>query len=54
MFFLSLKFSYILVEGSLEVFYISKMNGKSLHEPVRKLNRMLNRINIFFLFRVSS
>ena len=47
MFFLSLKFSYILVEGPLEVFNISKINGKCLHGPVRGPNQTLNRINIY-------
>ena len=37
-FFLSLRFSYMLVEGLLEGFYLSKTNGKSLHGPVRELN----------------
>ena len=31
----------------MEVFYTSKMNGKSLHGPVRGLSRTLNRINIY-------
>ena len=46
MFFLPLRFSYVLVEGPLEVFCISKINGKSLHGPVRGPNRTLNRTNI--------
>ena len=47
--FLPLKFSYMLVEGPLKVFYTFKINGKSLHGPVRGLNQTLNRINILLI-----
>ena len=38
MFFLPLRFNNILMEGPLEVFYIFKINSKSLYGPIKKLN----------------